>query len=334
MAGGFWKTADDAIRVATNGVTFGLADKAVTALGGETDSAARTAAARERLGIAGDVLNAATFLVGPGAALKLGGLGIKAAKTAWAGGGAAVRAAGGATRGLGTAAVRKVIPTHVGNATARSRLGLEAAPGIGARVAAGSKEAARSIVGARTAAFAAKHPLIAGAGGAGAVAFGTSVGHQSRTEGSESPVAQARAQAAAAGGGAAPKKAATPEEQTAAIMALIAGEGGVDPQNPTFADMYAQTAQAQGGQISMRQMETLSEIAGRTTPKAGKLPNAKDAAMQRLQSYYDGVHEQELKSGVPQATADENWARRYEDMMKMDPLADMLRGPQNPEEGN
>ena len=59
MAGGFFDTgplqaADDMVRLVANGITFGGADSIASALG-EQDSAAKTAAAAQRAGIAGDI---------------------------------------------------------------------------------------------------------------------------------------------------------------------------------------------------------------------------------------------------------------------------------------
>lgn len=73
MAGGPLQAADDMIRIFANGMTFGGADKIASYMG-EKDTAAKTAAARSRAGIAGD----AASLLGPVADLKLAGMGLKA----------------------------------------------------------------------------------------------------------------------------------------------------------------------------------------------------------------------------------------------------------------
>lgn len=73
MAGGPLQAADDMVRIISNGMTFGGADKLASAMG-ETNTAAKTAAARQRAGFAGDLAS----VVGPVADLKLAGMGIKA----------------------------------------------------------------------------------------------------------------------------------------------------------------------------------------------------------------------------------------------------------------
>jgi hypothetical protein len=86
------------VRILANGMTFGGADKIASALG-ETNTAARTAAARQRAGIAGDLAS----VLGPVGDIKLAGLGLKAlptiAKTVFSKAGAI-----GAGLGLGTLA--------------------------------------------------------------------------------------------------------------------------------------------------------------------------------------------------------------------------------------
>lgn len=72
MAGGVLQAADDMVRIISNGLTFGLADKAAAALG-EQDTAAKTAAARDRAGFAGDVASVGANLAGGKAAIT-GGL--------------------------------------------------------------------------------------------------------------------------------------------------------------------------------------------------------------------------------------------------------------------
>lgn len=67
------QAADDIVRLGANGLSFGLADKAAAALG-EENTAAKTAAALDRAGVAGD----AAGLLGAGGGLKLGWNGVKA----------------------------------------------------------------------------------------------------------------------------------------------------------------------------------------------------------------------------------------------------------------
>jgi hypothetical protein len=73
MAGGPLQAADDMVRIISNGMTFGAADHIASALG-EQDTAAKTAAARQRAGFAGD-LGSVLGLAGD---LKLAGMGVRA----------------------------------------------------------------------------------------------------------------------------------------------------------------------------------------------------------------------------------------------------------------
>lgn len=73
MAGGPLQAADDIVRIIANGMTFGGADKLAAAMG-EKDTAAKTAAARQRAGIAGDVAS----MLGLAGDLKLAGAGVRA----------------------------------------------------------------------------------------------------------------------------------------------------------------------------------------------------------------------------------------------------------------
>jgi hypothetical protein len=71
--GGPLQAADDMVRILANSMTFGGADKIASYMG-EKDTAAKTAAARSRAGVAGD----AASLLGLGGDLKLAGMGLKA----------------------------------------------------------------------------------------------------------------------------------------------------------------------------------------------------------------------------------------------------------------
>jgi hypothetical protein len=73
MAGGPLQAADDMVRIISNGMTFGGADKIASALG-EQNTAAKTAAARQRAGFAGDLAS----VLGLAGDVKLAGLGAKA----------------------------------------------------------------------------------------------------------------------------------------------------------------------------------------------------------------------------------------------------------------
>lgn len=250
MAGGPLQAADDMVRIITNGMTFGLADKAAAALG-EKDTAAKTAAARSRAGIAGDIANVGSEFYGGKGALKLGWNGLKAA-----------------------------------------------AP------------IARAVVGTPLKALAAL-----GVGGLGLSDYNQRTGG---TPAKADPVAGTAAPATAL----APRGTANADKTATSLMAAL---NAVDSTPPTFEDMAHQVSTAQGG-LSLRQLGAIADATNKITPKAAKRTPSSDAISQRLQSYYDGLHAQEIASGVPQDQADANWAGRYQDLLKLDPVNPMIRG--------
>jgi hypothetical protein len=116
--GGPLQAADDMARIFANSMTFGGADK-IASFMGEKDTAAKTAAARSRAGIAGD----AASLLGLGGDLKLAGMGLKALpKIA----GAVFSKKGALAAGLGLGTLAEY----------NSRTGAEAAPAPKAPAAA------------------------------------------------------------------------------------------------------------------------------------------------------------------------------------------------------
>lgn len=245
---GVLKAADDMVRIIANGVTFGGADRLAAALG-ERDAAARTAAARERAGFAGDVASVLGFGGGVGAAFKGG----KAA--------------------------------------------LKAIPAVG-----------RAVISKK------------GAAGA-ALGLGSLASYNARTSNAPAkPAAVAKPRSSVGG-----KKPAGTGNADAAADNIMAALRSIDSAPPTFESVIGQ-ALAQDGGVSLRQLGALSEVAARTTPKAVKPLRPQDIAIGRLQAYYDGVREQELAAGVPQADADARWAGRYEGLAKMSPIDAMIRG--------
>lgn len=246
MAGGPLQAADDMVRIISNGLTFGAADKIAAALG-EKDTASKTAAARQRAGFAGDV----------GSILGLGG-GVKLA-----------------FQGLKGAA--------------------KAAPAVG-----------RAVLSKKGAA-------------AGALGLGSLVEYNTRNSSQAATPAKPKAQTKPAG--AKPRNTANADKIADGIMSSLKAADGTPL---TFEQMAQSVAEANGG-ISLRQLGALAEVTQRTTPKAAKVPRPQDTAIARLQSYYDGLHEAEIASGVPQAQADANWAGRYEGLAKMNPLDQLIR---------
>lgn len=247
MAGGPLQAADDMVRIITNGLTFGIADKIASGLG-DKDAAAKSVAARNRAGLAGDVADVGANLYGAGGALKLGAMGLRA------------------------------LP-KIGGAIL-SKKGLGAA--------------------------------LAGLGG-----LAEYNGRTSADTPTPSPTAAPKTKA-----GAAPMRGS--KNSDAMTDSIMAGLNAVDATPTTFDDM-ARTVSAANGGISLRQLNALSEVARNTATKQPKLPRPQDTAIAKLQSYYDGLHEQEIASGVPQAQADANWAGRYEGLAKMNPLDALIR---------
>lgn len=101
MAGGFFQAADDIVRLAANGITFGGADRLASAMG-ETDAAAKTAAAADRAGFAGDIAK----MIGIGGGIKTGlAIGVPAIKALPKIAKAALSKKGAATAAVGTGAL-------------------------------------------------------------------------------------------------------------------------------------------------------------------------------------------------------------------------------------
>jgi hypothetical protein len=120
--GGPLQAADDMVRILANSMTFGGADKIASYMG-EKDTAAKTAAARSRAGVAGD----AASLLGLGGDLKLAGMGLKALpKIA----GAVISKKGALAAGLGLGTLAEY----------NARTGAEAAPAPKAPAAAAVKQ--------------------------------------------------------------------------------------------------------------------------------------------------------------------------------------------------
>lgn len=256
---GFLQGAEDVTRIILNSASGNLP----TMVGSAEQkkwNADQLAAARQRMGLAGDVVNAASMLAGGAGVIKGAAAGIRALP-------GMARAVSTAARGAGPAAIRAVNPAYVGNSTARARLGLDALPGMGQRAA--------SVVRANP-----KKSLAFGVGtGLGAV-----LGYDGRNGGA--------ANASVAPTVVAPVPTATPApvsdggydplppgiREAAAADAAAAS----DP----FQTMVEQIAAANGGKISMREMMAIADITNKTASsrKAPKLPSIADVAGQQALS--------------------------------------------------
>lgn len=206
MATGFLQALDDMVRLAANGVTFGGADRLASALG-ERNTAAKTAAAAERAGLAGDVAGV----------LGIGG----GAKLLWQG--------------------AKQVPRV-------------------ARAALSKKGAAATGLGA-----------------------GALLSYNNRTQ----PQARAAAQPAAPAKAAAkPSRGSGTQRSDRIADEFLSSIKALDSQPPTFNNIVDQVAAANGGNISLRELMAISEVAQRATPKAGKTPPPGDMAGRMLENQY------------------------------------------------
>lgn len=141
MAGGPLQAADDMVRILANGLTFGGADK-IASFMGEKDTAAKTKAARDRAGIAGD----AASLLGLGGDLKLAGMGLKALpKIA----GAVISKKGALAAGLGLGTLAEYNARTSADAAPAPKAAAPAA--VKAPTPAQAKEVAEHAAGARAA---------------------------------------------------------------------------------------------------------------------------------------------------------------------------------------
>jgi hypothetical protein len=200
---GVFQGIDDVARVAANGLTLGLPDY----LEGE-GADERTAAARERLGLAGDAVNAAAMLFGAGKIVK------------------GVKAAPGAIK-AGAHRVRMAVHPGVTRREALARLGLEAPPTLAARAVSAAKA----------------HPFKT-AGAAGALGIGTMVGNASRAPAAAQQKA-ARAQTPAAAPATAKAAASRKNPFDLAVERMAAQTGGVSLNElSALADVMAKTTPA------------------------------------------------------------------------------------------
>lgn len=276
---------EDMIRIVASGATLGLTDRL-----GDGRGAERTAAARERTGFAGDVANAASYLV-PGVGL------IKGAKLARG----AVRAAPKAA----TAIERTLRGGGVTRAEALARAGLPRAPSVASRAVKAVTAPVR------------KHPIKSAlaATGVGTVALSDYAGRN----GAQAQQALAVPEPAAAAGMAAPRNTNNADRLADDILARL---GAIEAE-PSFPGMAQQLIDSQGG-ISLRQMGALAETAQRATPKPVKPIRPQDLLIQRLMSYNDARFEQELTE-FGETEARQRWHDRALDLAKISPIDQQMR---------
>lgn len=121
-------------------------------------------------------------------------------------------------------------------------------------------------------------------------------------------------------------------ERYRAYREAVTPETHAASQAPTFDNIIRQIAAAQGGQVSLRQLGAVADIAQRTTPKAAKPPRPSDAAAERLKTYYDQRFQQRLEQGADPREAEDEWVRSYESLVKVDPFAGYMSGSLYPDE--
>jgi hypothetical protein len=157
--------------------------------------------------------------------------------------------------------------------------------------------------------------------GAALLGLGGLAEYNTRTSAGQAQAAAPKAAAPKAAAPAAPKaQAKAPAKPRSPAPALAA----VDSTPLAFSDLAQQIAAEQGG-ISLRQLGALAEVSQRATPKPVKPINPAFETQQRLQSYYAGLREAEIASGVPQAQADANWAAKMEGLMKLSATDALIR---------
>jgi hypothetical protein len=281
---GIFQGIDDAVRVAASGLTFGLADQL------EGDGEARTAAARQRLGLAGNAINAATMLAGGAGAVKGGIAAVRALPTL-------AKAAGGAARS-GAKAVRNVVHPGVTRGDMRARLNMAAPPSLISR--------AMSTVKA--------NPWKS-AGAAGIVGAGTFGGDASSEP--QRPQMHAALEAPTA-------QAAPPSPHNfsnADALASSFAEIVREAAQPTLADMMASIGESQGGKISLNQLNALGEYAQRTAVKPGKMPAPGDEAARILEAIYLDQYQKD-RAEIGEAEAFKNFEERTLQLKKVASLSD------------
>lgn len=310
----FFQPLVDTTRVFLNSAMGGLPEIAITEAGREQAerNRAENAAARQRLGIVGDVANAAGYIAPLGAISKapaalralpkLASPVVKAASH----GGRAVQAAE-------RAVARKAVPGYAARESALARLQLPAMPTI------------TGTVGKTVAA----HPIKT-AVGAGALGVGTMAGYNNRNYDSAQAMPtltqqQAKPQAAAPSS-AGPSTTDKYYEQYGPMLdvqALNAARAQNQAPSSAYDQMVDQVAAAQGGQISIAQMGALAEAYDHSQPRTiGRQPTVRDQLLAQSQAMAEGRYRNAIAQGTPEGEAKEMYRQDIERLLKIEaPLA-------------
>lgn len=279
MAGGPLQFLDDYSRILSNGLTFGLADKAVHAITGK-DEAAATAAARQRQGLAGDVANVATMLAGGRGVVKA----VRAAPTVIP---ALARQARVGLANLGGPGLTR--------AEAAARLGIDYVPTLAER---GLSAAGRAV--GNVAAYPFQHPILSALTGAGGLAAYASRSNDGVARAAPAPAPAPATQMSDN------RQDAVPQEVLDAAKQVAGGNSA--PQNPEFSQLVGMAAAANGGKINLRQLSALADVAYKTVPRRSvKSPGIADIAGQRALELGEQLTQQRMAqaaaSGDKQAYA-------------------------------
>lgn len=299
---GVGQTLDDYARILANGFTFGGADKIAHAITGN-DEAAATAAARQRQGLGGDIADVAPMLVTGGGALKAltkVPAAIRAAPAVAEYVPAALRAARVGLADLGGPGLTR--------AETAARLGINYVPTLAERALG----AVGTGVG-KAVAYPFQHPImsaLAAAGGLAEYAHRNNAG--ATTTAHAAPVPQAAPDAATQPSVTGNYQDAVPPEIAAA--AKQAAGGGGQTLNPSFSDLAAQVAAANGGKISLRALGTLADIAYKTAPRQApeKPPTPAEIAQSRGLALGEQYYNSKLKSATSQQEADKAYEKLIE----------------------
>jgi hypothetical protein len=239
-----------------------------------------TEAARERLGLVGDVANAAGFLAPAAGAVKAV-QGLKYLPSLMKGAAGGVKSAAKALPAAERAVARKVVPGYAARENAMTRL---ATPYMAGPAVTSQMPTLTGAVGRAVAAHPGKAAI-----GAGVLGAGTAVSRNYRLYDEQNPPA-ARQAAAARPSPVARAQQVKDEpmsgDSTSFADRAIANYREMQAAQPNdFDGMIDQIAKAQGGQISLAQMGALAEMQNQTAPR-GRQPQPGDAAGRMLEEAY------------------------------------------------
>lgn len=314
------QTGEDLLRVFMNSAMGGLP----TMIGAHAaENQQKVDAARQRLGLAGDITNIAGYLA-PGAGLLKG---VRALPAAVRAAPAALRAAPEVIPTLARAA--RVGITNLGGpgltrAEAAARLGLEYAPNVAERAV----NAAGRAIG-NVAQIPLRHPFLTAATVAGGLGS-----YAARNNAQAVPAANAASAPAAT----TPQGAAGGSYYDPIPSGFKEAAASAQGMNPSFSQLASMAAAGNGGKLSIDQLGALSDIAYKTAPRMApaKPPTPAEIAAQRALD----LNEMITRSRQAAATNQDEYMRATQDGMgaylqisksrAYDPLQDQMYQDQIP----